>query len=222
MAGEQSNEILMLLVESSGKPLDAECLTKIDSTTDILASDYNPGTFFAVDDFAFGMNIDDKDPTTDSANTSGGQGAGAAGQNIPTGPQVKFGKWKSASPAEIKAMKPYPLRMDEFSITRRYDRASPVLFEKCATSESFQSAAMIKRRVVGEGKVQTFLRFDFKDVLITHIDWQDAEVIKETVKFVFREITVKYKTQTAAGKLNAAGSVTWEYDAALRKSAKGG
>ena len=193
MAGELSNEILMRLVDSNGNFLGAECQTEVTTTGDDLASDYNPGSFFAVDDFAFGMNIDDKDPTADSANTSGNKGVGATGKNVPAGPQVKFGKWKSATDEQLEEIKPYPLRMDEFSIIRRYDRASPVLFEKCATSDSFQSASMIKRKVVGEDKLQTFLRFDFSDVLITHIDWQDAEVIKETVKFVFRKITVKYK-----------------------------
>jgi type VI protein secretion system component Hcp len=222
MAGDQSNEILMRFVNSDRIYVGAECQTAVDTDSDDLAADYDPGSFFAVDDFAFGMNIDDKDPTADSANTSGGKGVGPTNQNVPAGPQVKFGTWKRAKPEEIPAMKPFPLRMDEFSITRRYDRASVLLFEKCATSDSLLSASMIKRKIVGENKLQTFLRFDFKDVLITHIDWQDAEVIKETVKFVFRKITIQYKTQTPAGKLNAAGSVSWEYDAALRKSAKGG
>jgi type VI protein secretion system component Hcp len=89
------------------------------------------------------------------------------------------------------------------------------LFEKCVKSQSFKTASLIKRKTVG-GKLESFLRFDFKDVLITHIDWQDAEVIKETVRFVFREITVQYRTQDHSGKLNAAGSVPWKYDAKLQ------
>jgi type VI protein secretion system component Hcp len=222
MAGDQSNEILMRFVNSDRIYVGAECQTAVDTDSDDLAADYNPGSFFAVDDFAFGMNIDDKDPAADSASTSGSKGTGPAALNVPTGPQVKFGSWKRASPPDPMATKTFPLRMDEFSITRRYDRASVLLFEKCATSDNLLSASMIKRKIVGEDRLQTFLRFDFRDVLITHIDWQDAEVIKETVKFVFRKITVQYKTQSAAGKLNAAGSVSWEYDAALRKPAKGG
>jgi type VI protein secretion system component Hcp len=219
MASEQSNELLMRMVDSNGLYLGAECLSKIDPKSDDLAKDYNAGSFFSVDDFAFGMNIDDKDPTADTTNTKGREGVGVVAQNKPAGPEVKFGKWKSGSAEDIKAMIPFPLRMDEFSITRRYDRASPVLFEKCATSDSFQTASLIKRKTVGD-KLQSFLRFDFEDVLVTHIDWQDAEVIKETIKFVFRKITVQYKTQAHSGKLDAAGSVSWNYNANLRKPAK--
>jgi type VI protein secretion system component Hcp len=200
MAGEQNNELLMRLVDSTGKYLAAESRSEIDPKPGKLAEDYNPGSFFSVDDFAFGMNIDDMD----------GEG------NKPTGPQVKFGKWKSASAGDIETTSPFPLRMDEFSITRRYDCASPVLFQKCAKSESFHNASLIKRKTVG-GKLECFLRFDFEDVLITHIDWQDAEVIKETVKFVFRKITVRYRTQAHSGKLDAAGSsVPWEYNAKVK------
>jgi type VI protein secretion system component Hcp len=215
MAGEQNNELLMRLVDSTGKYLAAESRSEIDPKPGKLAEDYNPGSFFSVDDFAFGMNIDDKDPTADTTNTKGGDGVVIVGQNKQTGPQVKFGKWKSGSEEDIKKMIPFPVRMDEFSITRRYDRASPVLFEKCVKSQSFKTASLIKRKTVG-GKLESFLRFDFKEVLITHIDWHDAEVIKETVRFVFREITVQYRTQDHSGKLNAAGSVPWKYDAKLQ------
>jgi type VI protein secretion system component Hcp len=218
MASEQSNELLMRLVDSKGY-LGAECRSEIDAKSDNLAKDYNPGSFFSVDDFAFGMNIDDKDPTADTTNTKGRDGVDVVAQNKSTGPQVKFGKWKSGSTDDIKKMVPFPVRMDEFSVTRRYDRASPVLFERCATSASFQTASLIKRKTVGD-KLESFLRFDFEDVLITHIDWQDAEVIKETVKFVFRKITVQYRAQAHSGRLDAAGSVSWSYDANLRKPAK--
>jgi type VI protein secretion system component Hcp len=210
MASEQSNELLMRMVISKADYLRAESRTVIAFESDDLAKDYNNGSFFSVDDFSFGMNIDDRDSE------------GVGGQNKSSGPQVKFGKWKSASAEEIKAMSPFPLRMDEFSITRRYDCASPVLFQKCAKSESFQSASLIKRKAVGD-KLRSFLRFDFDDVLVTHIDWQDAEVIKETFKFVFRKMTVQYKTQAHSGTLNAAnpvGSVSWTYNANLRKPAK--
>jgi type VI protein secretion system component Hcp len=212
MSGELNNELLMRLVDSRGLHLYAECRSVIDPKSDDLAKDYKPGSFFSVDDFAFGMNIDDKDPTADTTNTKDDKGVGIVGQKKPTGPQVKFGKWKRGEEADIN--KKFPVRMDEFSITRRYDRASPVLFEKCAMSDSFKTASLIKRKTVGD-KLESFLRFDFKDVLITHIDWQDAEVIKETVKFVFREITVQYRTQDHSGKLDPAGSVPWKYDANL-------
>lgn len=221
MASDDKTEVFMQLIQDSGLYLGAECRTEVSSDWDDLILDYENGSFFAVDDFSFGMNIDDKDPTADTTNAGGGRGVGAAGVNLAAGPQVKFGKWKSGTAEDVKKMVPFPVRMDEFSITRRYDRASPVLFEKCVTSDSFKSASLVKRKVVGGDMLQTFLRLDFKDVLITHIDWSDGETIKETVKFVFRAITVQYKTQKPDGKLNAAGSVEWRYDAGLRRPVGG-
>jgi type VI protein secretion system component Hcp len=216
LADDHNNEILMQMIDANGNTLAAESRTAITTDMDDLALDYTDGTFFTVDDFAFGMNIDDKDQTSDGANASGKQGVGAAGIGKTPGPTIDFGKWKSADPKDLKGFK-FPLRMDQFSLTRRYDRLSPVLFEKCAISESLTSASMLKRKVVGGDLLQTFLRLDFTDVLITHIEWTDAEVIKETIKFVFRKLTVQYKTQKPSGKLNAAGSVSWEYDTKLRK-----
>jgi type VI protein secretion system component Hcp len=217
MASDDTNELLMRILDSNGNFIGAECKTDVSGDTDDLASDFTNGSFFQVDDFSFGMNIDDKDPTADASNAGGSGGVGATAQNKQAGPEVKFGKWKSGSAADIKAMIPFPLRMDEFSLVRRFDRASPVFFEKCATSDSFQKATLLKRKVVGAGQLQSFLRIDFDDVLITHIDWDDDDVIKETIKFVFRKITVQYKTQAQSGRLNPAGSISWTYTADLRK-----
>ena len=222
MAGDQSNEILMRFVNSDRIYVGAECQTAVDTDSDDLAADYNPGSFFAVDDFAFGMNIDDKDPAADSANASGGKGIGATTQNVPTGPQVKFGAWKRASPPDPTATKSFPLRMDEFSITRRYDRASVLLFEKCATSDNLLSASMIKRKIVGEDRLQTFLRFDFQ-----RRAYHPYRLAGRRGHQGNREIRVPQdhrplQNPNRRRQARAVGSVSWEYDAALRKPAKGG
>jgi type VI protein secretion system component Hcp len=50
-----------------------------------------------------------------------------------------------------------------------------------------------------------FLRIDFTGVLITSIDWDAGEVVKEKVKMVCRTVQVKYRAQNndgTAGKLS--------------------
>jgi type VI protein secretion system component Hcp len=204
MPDDLNNELLMQLVADSG-PIPAECRTEVNTDADDLLLDFFNGTFFQVDDFTFGMSLDDQDAFSDAANASGGRGVGAAGQNKSPGPWIPFGKWKNGTVADNTAAS-FPLNIDEFSFTRRYDCASPVLFDKCGKSESLASAVLVKRKVVGGNMLQAYLRFDFKDVLLTHISWQDADVIKENVKFVFKEMKVQYKVQSSSGKLGAAGS----------------
>jgi len=224
MAADRETEVFMLMIDSAGAAVQAECRIALDSTDD-LVQDFSAGQFFQVDDFKFGMNIDDRDPTSE------GGGPGGGGSGLPTasdtlnmtnlsGSQVKFGRWKSAKDNEVKTMK-FPVKMDEFSVTRRYDKASPLLFEKCANSEGFKTATLIKRRLICGSKLQSFLRIDLDQVLITHIDLEDEEVIKETLHLIFRSITVTYKSQLHHGGLGPAGMASWAYDATLKQPPKG-
>jgi type VI protein secretion system component Hcp len=215
MADSTGTELLMQMNATKGNPIQAESQIALANSSDPLLTGFQEGKFFSIDEFAFGMNIDDQDATADAVNSGGGQGVGASGSRR-NSPKVKFGKWKTAPQEEIAKMK-FPLRMDEFSVTRSFDRASPVLFQSCARSLSFQSASLIKRKVVGGNELQTFFRLDFEGVLVTHVGWDDAEVIKETMRFVFRNVTVQYCRQAHDGSLMPAGSATWEYQAALLK-----
>jgi type VI protein secretion system component Hcp len=149
--------------------------------------------------------------------------AAARAANSSGPPTSKFARWKSATPDEIASMPPYRLQMDEFSITRLYDKASPVLFEKCCNSDSIVSASLVKRKLIGADMLRGFLRLDFKDLLVTHVEWQNEEVIKETFKFVFREITAQYrvvvfKQGSTIPELQTLAAVTWNYDMELRKA----
>ncbi len=215
MSDSKGTELLMMMNATKGNPIQAESQTALANASDPLLTGFQEGKFFSVDEFAFGMNIDDQDAMADATNTGGAQGVGAFGTKR-NSPKVKFGKWKTAPQEEIAKMK-FPLRMDEFSVTRGFDRASPVLFQSCARSLSFQSASLIKRKIIGGKQLETFFRLDFEGVLVTHVGWDDAEVIKETMRFVFRNVTVQYRRQAHDGTLAPAGSAAWEYQAALLK-----
>jgi len=215
MANDSANDVLMRIMVTENAWLPAECQTEVTRDDDPYVFDYYNGQFFEVTDFTFGMNLEDKTPDeTEQKGTitpnmlqaaranlrpvSRGPGAPPpmptqAGSGAPAGPQSKFARWKSATPEQIKAMQPYEAKMDEFSITRTYDKASPVLFEKCCNSESFASASLVKRVVVGADMLRGILRIDFKEVLLTHVEWQNGDVVKETVKFVCREMITKYR-----------------------------
>ena len=224
---DQETELFMLLIDSTGNKVQADCRAQLNAQDTLTAEDFVAGCFFQVDDFKFGMNIDDRDPTEESDGKSGstsGKTPTTAGGTLGlgsalAGTQVKFGRWKSAEDTEVKAMT-FPVKMDEFTVTRRYDKASPLLFEKCANSEGFKKASIIKRRLVGGTDLKAFFRIDLSDVLITHIDLEDEEVIKETLHMIFRSIIITYKPQLHNGNLGPAGIADWAYDATLKQKGK--
>lgn len=218
MADDLGNELLMQMIDMNGSAIEAESQTEVNDDTDKLLAGFINGTFFTVDDFAFGLNIDDQDPTSDAANIGGKAGVLSTSPTRQAGSQVKFGNWKRWKKGDLEKIPPFPVRMDEFAVTRAFDRASPVLFQSCARSTSFKSAVLVKRKIIGKAMLKTFLRMEFKDVLVTHVGWDDAEVIKETMRFVFRGVTLQYRQQSHDGSLlKAAGSVSWNYKADLRK-----
>ena len=248
MADRGTDVLMRMVLADSAQPLYADCQTEVTTDEDDFVYDYYNGQFFEVMDFSFGLNLDDKAPTTDAVNPAaaappsagagppaglrltpadlqaaraglrGGRGGGGPQEM----PQSAFARWKSATPEQIKSMPPYPLKMDEFSITRLYDKASPVLFEKCCNSDSLASASLVKRKLIGANMLRGFLRIDFEEVLLTHVEWQNGEVIKETFKFVFRKMTAQYrivvfKKDSRVPEMRTLPAVEWNFDMELKK-----
>ena len=124
----------------------------------------------------------------------------------------------------MKNMKKYPSRTDPFSVTRDYDRASPVLFDYCCNSKPIASASLIKRKDIGGSMLRGYLRFDFDNLLITKVSWKNSDPMKETLTFVFRSVTVKYRTTkyqvgSDVAILQSLSDVSWSYKAAMLKAA---
>jgi type VI protein secretion system component Hcp len=238
------NDILMQLQTDDGSGLQAECQTEVNTDLDDYVWDYYNGTFFEIKDFSLGFKIEDRDSTKD------GSGKGASGQALVHGSgrpligaglnrtspgstlaakqekeaksaQGIFSRWKSATADDLRGMKRYPCKPDEFELTRDYDKASSILFRSCCDSVPFKSASMVKRKVVGGDKLRGYLRLEFEDVLITHVGWQNGEVLQEKVRFMFRKIRIRYRA-TALRKsseeaiLEELPNVEWSYEADLR------
>jgi type VI secretion system Hcp family effector len=99
-----------------------------------------------------------------------------------------------------------------FQITRKSDRASPLLFTMCCTGEHFQQVSLYLRRAGGQGGLagastaasgMTFLRFDFALVGVKTISWSGAdgdEACKEEVTFEYGALQVSYVQQDVTGK----------------------
>jgi type VI secretion system Hcp family effector len=97
-----------------------------------------------------------------------------------------------------------------FQITRKSDRASPILFTMCCTGEHFRQVSLYLRRAGGTGGIggsaqtsgMTFLRFDFALVGVKTIAWSGAdgdEACKEEVTFEYGALQVRYVQQDVTG-----------------------
>jgi|ERR1700722_12562212 len=81
------------------------------------------------------------------------------------------------------------VNIQSFSITKTLDKSSPVLFQAAATGKHFKDAVLSFTRKAG-GKEQTYLKFDFQNVLISSV--QDgssgAGQPTEQVTFAFTKV----------------------------------
>ena len=101
-----------------------------------------------------------------------------------------------------------------FQVTRKTDRASPVLFSMCCAGQHFKMVSLYLRRAGGgAGGVSsaqsqtmtsgtTFLRFDFALVAVKTISWSGSdgdEACKEEVTFEYGALQIRYVQQKEDG-----------------------
>lgn len=203
---------------------------------DELAQDLEQGKLFEVDDFSLGIGLEDRDEADENSNENKlfarrvrefleGQKAtsvlvesretmaNSVASRLQKKGKRKFDKWLNGQDNSVKAGVPtsgYPLDFQAFEFTRQLDQASIDLFDACCNSLTLKKAAMLKRKVTGIGQTQTYLRIDFTDILITSLDWDVDDTVKEKVKFICRGATVRYRQQLATGDLGPSQQVEWE------------
>lgn len=98
-----------------------------------------------------------------------------------------------------------------FSITRKVDRASPVLFEHCCGGTAFKQVILAIRKSGGESAAGSsadmtsgvvYLRYDFKLVAVKTISWShDDEAPKETITFEYGGLLIRYNAQNPDGSM---------------------
>ena len=99
-----------------------------------------------------------------------------------------------------------------FSITRKIDKASPILFDKACSGQAFKQVGLALRKSGNNAQASgiVFLRFDFKLVGVKTISWShDDESPKETVTFEYGGLLIRYCQQNPDGSLMAAIPGGW-------------
>lgn len=105
-----------------------------------------------------------------------------------------------------------------FSITRKTDRISPILFHMCCAGMHFQQVSLYLRRAGGattSGTAMsgtTFLRFDFRLVGVKTVNWSGSdgdESCKEEITFEYGAVQIRYLQQDPkTGQIASGGNAT--------------
>lgn len=220
-----SGESSFAWIEAEGQSVLTTEEKKNGATTlfkDSLAQDFQAGRFFDVEDFSLGVGLEDRsevemdrlgdqkllDRAMKMIDRDNKEKAGTKHKSS----KQKFDKWMRGRTVEKRkgGSEGYPLDFQEFEITRRMDKASVYLFDACCKCWTLKKAALLKRKPSGRNIPQTFFRIDFRDILITSVDWEIDEVVKEKLKFICRAAKVTYRQQLNTGEMGPPKSRQWD------------
>jgi type VI protein secretion system component Hcp len=223
-------DVLMTFIQKSGKGVGAESRAVMhpDDQSDMCA-DFTEGCYFEIESFSFSAELSDEaDGTSGSSGTAvrnathsrDPQKGGAQGTAAMSGSGGKFAKYI------IQGSLNYKIEPQEITISRQMDKASPILLDNCLKRIPFTKAVIVKRKVVGvlgnsSGHHRGFLRMEFSEPLITGVTWEDSDTVKETLKFVCRNLTVTYRPQKDTGEPGDKVPMTWNLQRTLAGGGNG-
>ncbi|MDE2006498.1 MAG: type VI secretion system tube protein Hcp [Rhodospirillales bacterium] len=185
-------------------------------------------------DFKFGVGIADDDRSGSSEHSGAGGGSSDNTVHKPRGSGSSTGGKSGTMTGEtshrrgvkfqdfmnfgFKATNPdgtlnYDVSLDEITVERQIDETSTTILKECLERRPLDSIVIVRRKFTGNQEYrEAFIRLEFKDCLVTSIDWDNDENIKETMKFVYRELHIFYKGQDDTGKLDQAVDVKFAYE----------
>lgn len=215
MAGNESGDLLMMVLSSPGKAIAAESVSKLIPYNPLLKG-FKEGRMFEISDFQFGVATL-TEPKSGSSKDSNNLLAGLANLKGLT-PQlrnaaVKIGKGVAPPNAPQGDAKSCPVEPVTFS--RPIDDASTELMQHCIESTTLHGAVVVKRKPAGgPASGETYLRLEFIDVLFTDVAWSNGDIIEERCTFITRAVNILYRPQLPDGTLGAVKSGFWSRKAA--------
>src|SRR5580658_2085342 len=98
------------------------------------------------------------------------------------------------------------ITFNPFRITRKIDRASPLLFDMACSGTAFKQVSLALRKSAGGTQAGVIhLRFDFKLVAVKTISWShDEQSTKEEVTFEYGGLLIRYCQQNSDGSVKTA------------------
>lgn len=214
MPDQHKSDIVMMFKQKGDQPVYAECALDLNPS-DKWMSDFKPQTyntysnFFQLSKFHFGFELKDEDKS--KSTLTDGVAATGAGKKRFGRVEGEFASWRSMKDEDLPNAH-YPLEFESFTFERMIDAASVVFFEHCCNSTTFPSATLIKRISVGGNEApMSFIKMEFKDVLITSLSWDDGDMTTEKCEFICRKFVLSYRAQNADGSFGARVPAEWDY-----------
>jgi type VI secretion system secreted protein Hcp len=128
--------------------------------------------------------------------------------------EVESFDWSAANPVSIGSAGggagTGKVKLNELTVMKRVDSASPALFKRVATGQWFPSMVLSVRRAGAAGAAAVYLTYTFGAVWVTSVSPSgDGDQMRERVTFAYGSLNQSYRRQTAAGTLTSPVDSTW-------------
>ncbi len=235
--------LMSVTIKGGSKALKGEVGIAIDTSDALMEGFYSGNEadlFCRIQDFTFSVGIEDNESgageegasgtnvgasentlhgTRGAAPEKGGKG-GTGGKGTTGKPAKRSRQFKhfmdfgglDADPNTGSVG--YPPSLQPITVSRQMDVMSAPLLKECLNCRPLKRVIIVKRKFTGsKDNYEAYLRLEFIDCLLTEVEWDDDEIIKEKVKFVYRELKTQYKPQDMAGNLGNPVPADFKYDA---------
>jgi type VI secretion system secreted protein Hcp len=105
--------------------------------------------------------------------------------------------------------------LSSFTIMKKTDLASPVLFQKCCAGDHFDKVTVTLNKAGGKAAVD-FLKYEFEKVFIDSIQWSGSsggdDTPTESVSLSFAKFTITYTAQGDDASKGATKVGQWDLE----------
>jgi len=105
--------------------------------------------------------------------------------------------------------------LSSFSLMKKTDLTSPVLFQHCCQGEHFDKATVTLNKAGGKQAVD-FLKYEFEHVFVDSIQWSGSgggdDTPMESVSLNYGKVVITYTGQDFAGAKAAVKSGQWDQE----------
>ena len=114
------------------------------------------------------------------------------------------------------------VNIQDFSVTKYIDKASPLLMLNCSNGATIAKGTFTCRKAGGKTGAIEYLKIHLKELLITSVSTGGSggeDKFTENVTMAFDEVKVEYTEQTDTG--GGGGTTRYEWNAAKNKGSGG-
>jgi type VI secretion system secreted protein Hcp len=103
--------------------------------------------------------------------------------------------------------------VSSFSIVKKSDSASPLLFQACCQGDHYATAVVTLNKSAGKTPID-FIKYEFGEVYVDSIQWSGSsggdDTPMESVSFSFGKVAVTYTPQKADGSKGSPAVGAWD------------